>query len=278
MATITLLDGPLGTELTARGVETRLPHWSAGANVEFPDVVRRIHGDYANAGSTVHTANTFRTKRRTVGPDWRTWTQRAVQLARESVPSEHRVAGSIAPLEDCYRPDLSPTEPRAEHREMAEALAEANCDILLCETFPHVDEAIVAVEEAMRTDTETWVAFTAGPEADLLTPEGMAEGAQRAVAAGAAAVLVNCTPALDTLRFVTALGEAALGVPIGAYANAGRVDHGIGWVTDVAPDVASYLQLAKLWMKAGATLIGGCCGPGPAHIEELAQFLQREKQ
>lgn len=266
-APITLLDGPLGTELLRRGVRTPLPGWSAGAIEGAPDVLSAIHRDYAAAGATVHTANTFRTKARTIGPAWERLAYRAVELAREAVPVSHRVAGSIAPLEDCYSPWLSPADPRPEHRALARCLADAGCDILLCETFPHVVEALVAVEEAVATGIETWVSFTAGPEGSLLCPEEMREGARQAVERGAAAVLVNCVPARMTLEFVVAL--QGLGVPVGAYANAGTVDEGMGWSS--APEAPSrYLSLAETWVSAGARLVGSCCGTDPRVIAALA--------
>jgi S-methylmethionine-dependent homocysteine/selenocysteine methylase len=271
---IKLLDGPLGTELGARGVVTNLPQWSAAAIDQAADVIAAIHRDYADAGATVHTANTFRTKRRTVGSDWDRLARDAVRIARRAVPASHRIAASIAPLEDCYRPDLSPgQEARGEHRELAQLLADAACDLLLCETFPHVGEAIVAAEEAVRTGVETWVALTAGPDASLLTPAAMAEGARRAADAGAAAVLVNCTPATDSLRFVEALADARLGLPIGVYANAGRPDDQIGWQSSAEPGADTYALFAMQWVDAGATLLGGCCGTGPAHIASLRRMI-----
>lgn len=280
---ITLLDGPLGTELAARGVETRLPLWSAAAIDAAPEVIAAIHRDYAKAGATVHTTNTFRTKRRTVGKDWLRMLRVAVDLTRNSVSPGHRVAGSISPLEDCYRPDLSPAaDSRPEHREVSQALAEAGCDLLLCETFPNEIEAIVAIEEAVRTGLESWLALTAGPEANLMTPNQMARVAQRAVEAGAAAVLVNCTPAIETIRFVRALEAAKLGVPIGAYANAGRADDRIGWqpIDEAASrshGADRYVEHARDWVDAGATIIGGCCGTTPDHIAALHRFISKSE-
>ena len=67
-----LLDGPLGTELDARGVATPPPLWSAAAITEAPDVIQAIHRDYALAGATLHTTNTFRTRPRQAGPAWAT--------------------------------------------------------------------------------------------------------------------------------------------------------------------------------------------------------------
>ncbi len=262
-----ILDGPLGTELLARGVPTPIPLWSAWALLHRPEVVAAIHRDYAAAGATVHTTNTFRTKSRHL-PDWERLARGAVQLCRSAIPAEHRVAGSIAPLQDCYSPELSPTDPRPEHRELIEVLADEGIDILLCETFPHIGEGLVAVEEAVRTGVETWASFTAGPDTDLLTPARIGEACARARDLGASAVLVNCVPAARTLAYVEAI--ASVGLPFGAYANAGRLDEEMGWApTEQGP--ALYADIAARWVAAGATLLGSCCGTGPGHIAELSR-------
>ncbi|MFQ5749049.1 MAG: homocysteine S-methyltransferase family protein, partial [Planctomycetota bacterium] len=116
MESVTLLDGPMGTELAARGVATPLPAWSAAALRDAPEVVAAIHRDYAAAGAEVHTAATFRTRARNVGARWEELARLAVRLAREAMPPGARVAGSLAPLGDCYRPEESPPDPRPEHR------------------------------------------------------------------------------------------------------------------------------------------------------------------
>lgn len=268
-----ILDGPMGTELLTRGVPTPLPLWSAAALRSAPDIVREIHASYAAAGANVHTTNTFRTKSRTAD-DWETLARRAVQLAREGAP-DGRIAGSIAPLEDCYRPDLSPRNPEREHRELAEVLADAGCDLLLCETFPHVGEARAATRAAVATGLETWVSLTAGPANDLLTPTTFAEAARTLVDLGASAVLINCTPAVDTLPFVDAL-VGAVSVPIGAYANAGSIDDAMGWKAPLEPGVERYVSLASRWIEAGARIVGGCCGTGPAHVAALSMLTRGE--
>lgn len=264
-----MLDGPLGTELTRRGVPLPAPAWSARALDVAPDVVAAIHRDYVAAGATVHTANTFRTKRRSVGARWEELLQRAVRIARENV-GDLRVAGSIAPLEDCYRPDLSPgLASREEHREVAEALIRAGADLLLCETFPNEIEAVVAVEEAVRTGAETWASLL-----PMSPGFPLRDTARRCIDAGASAVLVNCLPAKDTLGWIEQL--AGLGVPFGAYANAGDESDEYGWGAD--PHVASgrYERLARSWIERGATIVGGCCGTGPEHIARLARLGSME--
>lgn len=119
---------------------------------------------------------------------------------------------------------------------------------------------------------ETWTALTAGPKADLLTTADVAEAARALVDVGASAVLINCTPAVDTLPFVDALANA-VDVPIGAYANAGSVDDAMGWSAPKEPGVQRYVELAQRWVDAGAAIIGGCCGTGPAHVDALCRAL-----
>ena len=264
---MTILDGPLGTALADVGIAMPAPRWSAVALETAPEAVRMIHASYCAAGADVVTANTFRTTARAWGDGWQQRVRQAVELARDAVVPGVRVAGSIAPLEDCYRPDLSPGRAEQEHRLLAEALASAGCDILLCETFPQVDEALAAVRAAASTGVSTWAALTAGPDADLLTPAEVGDAARAAVDAGASVVLVNCIPASRTLPYVEAI--SGCGVPFGAYANAGRVDEGMGW--GPAPDAATrYLEHAATWVDAGATMVGSCCGTPVAVTRGLA--------
>lgn len=284
---VVLLDGPVGTELAARGVATPAPLWSAAAIEHAPDVLAAIHGDYAAAGATVHTAATFRATPRAAGARFAELARRAVAIARRAVPSAHRVAGSLAPALDCYRPDLSPPDARADHEAMARALADAGVDLILCETFPHALEALAAVEAATPTGLPVWAALTAGPGGDLMSPGAMREAARRLVEAGASALLCNCVAATRTRAYVEAL--AGLGVPVGAYANAGSPDEGLGW-TDAAPGeialaaptpddgrrdraVDAYAREAATWLDAGATIVGGCCGTSPRHIGALARLV-----
>lgn len=261
---IVLLDGPMGTELAARGVPLPMPAWSAEALQTHPKIVAEIHEEYAQAGAKVHRTNTFRTQPRIYGPHYRSLVATAVRFAKRA---GGRVAGTIAPIEDCYRPDLSPGEvvARVGHRAMATALAEAGCDLLICETFPHAGEARIAVEEGVATGTETWAALTAGADAALMTPDEMATGARSCVEAGARAVLVSCTSAERTLAYVESLSAAELGVPIGAYANAG--------IPADAMTPERYAELASAWIAAGATIVGACCGTRPAHVRALSSVF-----
>src|SRR5262245_35929946 len=113
-----LLDAAMGTELQRRDADTGLPLWSARPLLRDPELVWTIHGDEVGAGAEILTSNTFRTHARSLakgglGERSGELTARAVQLANQAAAIPGRevfVAGSLSPLEDCYRPDLAPDD------------------------------------------------------------------------------------------------------------------------------------------------------------------------
>ncbi len=267
-----ILDGAVGTELASRGLALEAPDWSARAIAEAPGLLARIHADYVEAGATLHTANTFRTQPGTLGDDWKLALDAAVGLARAAISPACRLLGSMAPIEDCYRPDLSPgADSREEHRQVAEALAGAGCELILCETFANGAEAVVAVEEALATGLPVWLSLTAGPFGELLSPGELAQIGKAAAATGVERLLVNCVAATQIGRYVDAI--SVLGLPFGVYANAGHQDEGLGWGATGPRAADAYAVLAEHWRESGATVIGGCCGTGPMHVRALAERL-----
>ncbi|HWE22799.1 MAG TPA: homocysteine S-methyltransferase family protein [Myxococcales bacterium] len=272
-----LLDGAVGTELGRRGVETRGGLFSAAALLDERGraVLREVHRAYVEAGADVITAATFRTNRRALtaaglAAKFPELARVAVHEARSAAAGRAWVAGSLAPVEDCYRPDLRPPPGQAskEHLEHARALAAAGCDLLLVETVAAADEGLAAVAAAAATGLPVWVAAMATPQGTLLDGSDLKEFFRRAVAAGAEATLVNCTPP-DGVDLALSSASAA-NVPFGAYAHLGAVDPAVPW--GVAPKLSpdQYADRAASWIERGATIVGGCCGTTPAHIAALA--------
>jgi S-methylmethionine-dependent homocysteine/selenocysteine methylase len=288
----TLLDGAMGTELTRRGIDTHLPLWSAIALDSAPDVVEQIHADYIRAGAHVITTNTFRTNVRALAKAGmadraRELTFRAVALARSAVVSfpTHpmgegwgegvKVAGSIAPVEDCYSPDLVPNdaELREEHGILARNLTDAGVDLILCETHSTVREAVAAASAAHATGKPLWVSFTLGADNALLSGESLATAVQAVLPFAPEAVLVNCIPVAQVSAALVLLRAAVPPhIRIGAYGNVGHVDDAVGWTLTHAVSPLAYAEAALEWRAFDATIIGGCCGTMPAHIQAVAQM------
>jgi S-methylmethionine-dependent homocysteine/selenocysteine methylase len=286
---VLLLDGATGTELERRGVDITLPLWSARALITSPAVLAEIHRDYLQAGADAITANTFRTHRRTLArepgiPDAADLTRAAVEIAR-ACRDEHKpgalVLGSVAPLEDCYRPDLAPDADACarEHAELIGTLVEAGVDRILIETMNNLTEARAAVDAARRLAGDRWmVSFctrSTGPPGTLLSGEPIAAILDELHDAWALGV--NCVAAPAVEAQVAALRAMLPATArIIAYANIGYADQAGNWVTTdaVAPD--RYAAYAATWIKAGASVIGGCCGTTPDTIRAVSGLVRRQ--
>lgn len=278
---VTILNGPTGTELIRRGFSLEGEAWSARAVEQAPDLLASIHADYARAGATVHTACTFRTQPRLFPDRFGALTSRAVELCRRAVPAGHLVAGSLAPIMDCYEPGAAPPDgvARDAHARMAGALADAGVDLIVCETFPSTREGLIACEAAIASGKPVWLSLTGGPEGTLMSPAELAFAGRAAAELGASAVLVNCVAAERSFDYVLALSQALAGagygrrVRVGVFANAGPAQAALGWDHQTPEAASRYANLAGLWVQAGASIVGSCCGTGPAHTRALAQAL-----
>ncbi|MGH9444044.1 MAG: homocysteine S-methyltransferase family protein [Thermoanaerobaculia bacterium] len=268
-----LLDSAMGTELERRGMELDLPLWSARALVEDPDLVYRVHRDNVTAGADVLTANTFRTQRGTLeaagvdpgrAPEL---TRLAVALARRAADESERailVAGSAAPLADCYRPDLvgEPETLAREHAAHVENLREAGVDLVLIETMNTVREARAAVGAVGRR-LPVVVSFVTDGQGILLSGEPLQDAVKAALPFRPAAIGVNCVSSRSLGPEIERIARAAPGVPVAAYANN---------LSDGAPP-EEYVAFASGWIRLGARMVGGCCGTTPEHVAALRETL-----
>lgn len=285
---VLILDGAMGTELHRRGVDTGLPLWSAAAVVTHPQIVRRIHLEYIQSGADIITTDTFRTTARTfrrAGLSDRSeeLTARAVALAIEACATARDrdvlIAGSIAPLEDCYRPDLVPSDEELleEHAELAGRLARYGVDVLLLETMGTVREAAAACTAALATGKEVVVSFLVRENGTLYGGEPLEEAVRAVSRPGVVALSLNCLSArlLDSpLRMLREQTE----LPLGVYANVGHPgeERSGTLVAEVSPE--AYASYALGWIRAGATIVGGCCGTTPATMRAVRESLDESNQ
>jgi enediyne biosynthesis protein CalE2 len=280
-----VLDGAMGTELERRGIPTPLPLWSAQALLDAPDTIRAIHEDYVRAGADIITADTFRTTPRALAKAGRAGeaerlVERAVGLARAA--AEHTrgarevlVAGGLAPLEDCYRADLSP-EPAAaerEHAEQAVRLARQGVDLILIETMNTIAEAKAALRGAKPAGVPVLVSFICKSAREIWSGEPLADAVGAVEPFKPDAILVNCVP---PGMLADCLGEMsrATRLPLGCYPNAGEPNMAEGtWNFDAEWTPERFAEAASGWVARGAQIVGGCCGIGPDHIRALRLAL-----
>lgn len=292
---ITILDGGMGRELARRNAPFRQPEWSALALYEQPSAVQEVHQDFIQAGAEIITTNSYAVVPFHIGEqrfaeDGFRLAQLAGQLAKNAVnqpPCTAKIAGSIPPLFGSYRFDLFQADRVAE---VAKPLIDGLSpfvDFWLCETQSSLQEPQAV--KPLLDDRPLWVSFTLQDEDPSDVPclrsgETVEQATLAMIELGAEAMLFNCCQpevieqALKVAK--TVRDQHGSNLRLGAYANAfppqpknATANDGLDEIrTDLEP--LDYLGWAKKWTAVGATIIGGCCGISPAHIQVLAEELK----
>jgi S-methylmethionine-dependent homocysteine/selenocysteine methylase len=300
--TVTILDGGMGRLLQRLGAPFRLPEWSALALIEAPEYVTRAHQAYADSGADIITTNTFGLVPHMLGEarfndQARTLADRAGRLAR-AVAAEYaasspavmvRVAGSLPPLFESYQPDkfIAARAP-AILEPLVKGLA-PHIDYWLVETQSSTIEALTALNFVKaNSPLPVYVSYTLKDEddrtgpAELRSGESVAEAAAVTLAAGADAILFNCSQpevmseAVIAARRVidaSARPDAGLGVYANAFMPEPPTDEPYAGISEIRADLdpENYLKWVRRWIAHGATIVGGCCGIGPEHIAAIRQ-------
>lgn len=282
---ITILDGGMGQELVARaGKATGL--WSMQALLDAPELIREIHDDYFAAGAQVATTNSYsvlpdRLDTHGIGDKLDEFSVLACELACQSRDAHGAglVLGSLGPQGFSYQPDKSP--PAEQAAEVYAYLARIHADFVdahILETMASVDQARGGLMGAGVTGKPVWLSLSVDDTdgTKLRSGEPVADVIPLIAEFKPHVVSINCSLPEVVSQAIPMLAKT--GVTIGAYANgftgiADDFDH-IGATvdalearTDLGP--ARYADFAQTWVDAGATVVGGCCEVGPAHIAAL---------
>ena len=287
MSEITLLDGSIGQELVKRAGDAPTPLWSTSVMRDRPGLAAAVHGDYFEAGATIASTNSYavhrdRLARAGLEGHFAALVEAALTEA-ETARAAHgagRIAGTLGPLGASYRPDICPAPDVAAplYAELAGLMA-PRVDILLIESAASVAQAEGALMGCKDAGRPVWLAVTVMDDDGARLRSGEAVEALRPLIEthAPAALLINCTRPEAVAAGLIRL--RAFGLPFGAYANG--FDHITEAFLKDAPTVDAlsarrdltpglYADFAMSWIAQGATIVGGCCEVGPAHIAELA--------
>lgn len=285
-----ILDGGMGQELVARaGKATSL--WSVQALLDAPEVVRQVHDEYFAAGADIATTNSYSVLPDRLEPHGmldrlEELARLACQLAADAreAHGSGMVAGGLGPQGFSYQPGKAP--PAEQAAEAYAKLAQIHAqyvDVHLLETMSSVDQARGGLMGAGVTGKPVWVALSVRDDdgTRLRSGELLSDVMPLLEEFNPAAVFINCSKpeAVDTA--VPILAKS--GRVVGAYANGftgiaadfNKVGATVDMLSarrDLGPN--AYADFADGWAANGATIIGGCCEVGPAHIAELSRRLK----
>ena len=285
---ITLLDGGMGQELIRRSSAAK-PHplWSLQVMMDEPELVANVHRDFCLAGARVICLNTYSVTRHRLQmgsalPDLPELLKHAGDLARAGIQASGLsgidIVASLPPLTASYlqQSPLSPEQMKDEYKELME-LQRYHVDGFLAETLSSIAEGEAVLLAAQEADTGVHLAFTVQDEdgTRLRSGELLEDALRVCVPLKPLSIILNCSvpEAIDQGLPLLAVATKTFG----AYAN------GFHSITALKPggtvDVLSareeltpavYTEMALQWLDLGASILGGCCEVGPAHIEALA--------
>lgn len=277
-----LLDGAMGTMLMDAGMEAgeSPEEW----NVLHPDLVRKIHRDYIQAGSQIILTNSFGGS--SIRLETHGLAERVVELNRAAGANARAeadgaaqtvlVAGSIGPTGQLMEPlgTMSVAQAEQSFADQAAGLAAGGVDLFWIETMSALEEAKAAIA-GVRSVSDLPIAVTMSFDSHGRTMMGVSpEDAVGELQTLDIQLLgANCGTGSDELiEAIQAIQAADPKLPIIAKANSGLPKMvGTEIVYDGSPEVmAAYTT--KVW-KEGARLIGGCCGSTPEHIRAMAEAL-----
>lgn len=279
-----MADGAMGTMLFANGLQFGDPPelW----NLAHPDVVRRVHRGYLEAGSRIVMTNTFGGNRLRLGMHGNgdrvdELNRTAAILLRAEVNAAGGtalVAGDIGPSGEIVAPlgTLDYEEAVDVFAEQAASLVAGGVDLIWIETMSDLNEMKAAIEGVRRV--APGIALVATMTFDTRGHTMMGVSPEEAVASlaawGADAVGGNCGNGPDELIPVVArMRAAAPDVALVAKSNAGMpelVD--MQAVYRASPEVMAGTAIEM--RDAGATIVGACCGSTPAHVRAMAEALE----
>lgn len=270
-----VFDGAMGTALYEKG----LLYTQSFDEIclSRPELVKRVHESYLQAGAQAIETNTFGANRYRLAQHGleakvADINRAAVRLAKEAAAGHAYVTGSVGPtglqLKTLRPEDFDAI--REAFREQCEALVEAGVDALVLETFRQPEEIHLALDAVKSLGANVpvvaLVSFdTFGTMADGTGPEEMAK---KLASYGAHAVGVNCADGPAGV-FEMATRMISAGLPVVAQPNAGlphRVEGRFAYMA--TPDY--FLVYARRLYKAGVKAVGGCCGTTSDHVRKIA--------
>ena len=277
---ILLFDGAMGTMLMERGIK-------AGETAEtwvldHPDEIEAVHRAYYAAGADVATTATFgatslKLAHYKLSDRAAEINRKGAELARKACPAGKFVAGDIGPTGKLLKPagDADEATLSEAFARQAKALAEGGVDFLIIETMMDVAEALIALEAARSTGLPVFatISFARKPRGYFTIMGNKPADAARALSeAGAAAVGTNCSLRIDDMVDVVAEMKAVTGAPIIAQPNAGKPEVSGGVMTyPDGPEV--YAEKTPDLIRAGARVVGGCCGTTPETIRRMREVI-----
>lgn len=278
-----LLDGATGSNLVKAGMPAGVcPElWI----LEHPEVFIELQKAYVKAGSHIiyaptFTANRIKLQEYGIERNQKSLIYDLVALSKKASGKDTLIAGDITMTGQQLVPiGTLPLEELIDvYKEQIIYLAEAGVDLLVVETMMSLAEcraAVIAAKEVC--DLPIMVTLTFEENGRTLFGTDARTAAIVLESLGVDAVGVNCSTGPQKMTGIVSEMASVCRIPIVAKPNAGLPETDENGNTIYPMTSQVFAEEMKLLVNAGATILGGCCGTTPEHIEAVKQLVLNKK-
>ena len=289
---LVILDGAMGSELEKKGALMDKNLWCGTCSVEFPELVRKVHEDYIEAGADVITTNTYACtpiSMKNYGMESliKKFNQKSVELGKKAIENSKKkvaLAGSVSASGSFFRYGIDALKPG--FNEQIKILSEEGVDLIILEAMSsQADIVETMLECSIKIKIPVWLSISCvidkktdnlmlGYNDTLDDPPEVYEDLEKSIKRfskiHSGPILIAHSDIDVTGRAIKVAKKNYTGT-IGAYPNIGFYEKP-HWRSDSNLSPQDYLNEVKSWVQDGTQIVGGCCGVGVNLIKPLSSL------
>lgn len=278
------LDGATGSNLIKRGMPAGVcpEKWI----LEHKDIFIGLQKEYVEAGSNIiyaptFTANRVKLKEYGLQDDLVKINSELVAYSKEAADGKAYVAADITMTGEQLAPmgRMDFEELVSVYKEQIKVTYEAGADLIVVETMMSLQEtraALIAAKEVC--DLPVMVTLTFEKDGKTLYGTDAVTAAVTLEKLGACAIGANCSTGPDQMIELIQNISEVVSIPVIAKPNAGLPALNEQGETVYDMDEATFAEGMQELVKAGATIVGGCCGTSPAYIKALSDVFKGKEE
>ena len=294
---IRILDGGMGQELLARGMEHNSSLWSANAilNKKYHKLVLDTHKDFIKAGAQIIVTTTFATRKKrlkenNIEDKFEYLNKKAGEIALKAKEefSNVFVAGGLPPQNLTYESDdRDENEIIKNFNEQAKVL-NPYVDFFYFDVWSSIKEVKCGINAIKEFKKPYLVGIHISEGTTLPSGEKISD-LKNVINGQVLGVMLSCVSPenfeanLDQLKdlnvpfgfklngFMTTRPKEGYTTSFLKYKKGVNPNKFLGQRKDVTPEKMA--EFVRKFKEAGATILGGCCETRPAHIQEMAKLI-----
>ena len=289
---LVILDGAMGSELEKNGAQMDKKLWCGTSSIKFPEIVKKVHEDYIEAGADVITTNTYAStpismKNYGFENSIEEYNKKSVIIAKKAVENSNKdiaIAGSVSASGSFYKLGIKTMIPN--FNEQLKILTEEGVDLIILEAMSSQAEIVQAmIECSTKVKVPVWLAISCvidnnsneimlGYNDSIDAPPEVYENFEKSLKKFSQlhkGPILIAHSNIDVTGKAVKIAKKIFNGIIGAYPNVGFYEKP-HWIYEDNMKPEDFLIQAKSWVESGSQIIGGCCGIGPDLIKSLSNL------